>query len=164
MKVVDDFLSYEVFSRLEHEICGDTFPWYFNDHMTRRGDDKYQFVHNIFNVRYGGVMSGMFGLFEPVIRELGVKELDRIKINLNPRTFFHRKGHWHIDNNPNDPHQHTKTAILYLNTTNGWTEFKNHGKVKNKMNRIALFDSQLIHRKVTCTDEQRRIIVNINYQ
>ena len=163
-QVYDDFLPEVVFDTLNRGIVNNNgFHWYFSDYMTQPNDGRYQFFHNIFNVRYGGVLSEYYSFFEPVLEKLGVQRLDRIKINLNPKTFFHRKGDWHIDNNPDDPYQHSKTALLYLNLNNGWTEFKKHGRVKVKPNRAVLFDSPLYHRKVTCTDKAKRVIVNFNY-
>ena len=67
------------------------------------------------------------------------------------------------DNFFSDPYQHTKTAVFYINTNNGWTEFKKGGKVKSVANRIVIFDSKLEHSGVTCTDENKRVVMNFNY-
>ena len=56
-----------------------------------------------------------------------------------------------------------KTAIFYVNTNNGWTEFKKGGKVKSVANRIVIFDSQLYHQGYTCTDQKRRVVMNFNW-
>ena len=71
------------------------------------------------------------------------------------KTIFHRKQSYHVDyrNNPT-----VKTAILYINTNNGCTKFKEHGKVKSVENRIVIFDSNLEHQGVTCTDQKRRVV------
>ena len=74
---------------------------------------------------------------------------------------FHRKGGWHIDFIDDPP---ITTAILYLNSNNGWTEFKKGGKVKSVENRIVIFDSNLEHQGVTCTDELQRVVLNFNYE
>ena len=86
-------------------------------------------------------------------------------MNLNTRTFFHRKTGFHNDQrHPREGHPlHQKTAVFYINTNNGWTYIKNGGKVKSVANRIVIFDSNLEHTGVTCTDEKRRVIVNFNY-
>ena len=77
------------------------------------------------------------------------------------KTIFHRKQPYHIDYTDDPP---IKTAILYINTNNGWTEFKNGGKVKSVANRMIMFDTTLLHRGVSCTDEKRRIVVNFNWE
>ena len=166
MQVIDNFLPEYHFRQISNMILGAEFPWYFNDSSVRRGDDsRYQFVHALYNVDRGGIISQSYPLFDMVQQKLGVKRLDRIKMNLNPKTFFHRKSGFHTDQRPYDESvpQHQKTAIFYFNTNNGWTEFKKGGKVKSVANRMVIFDSNLEHRGVTCTDEKRRVVINFNY-
>ena len=55
------------------------------------------------------------------------------------------------------------TAILYINTNNGWTKFKGGGKIKCVENRIVIFDSNIQHAGFTCTDKKRKVVVNFNY-
>ena len=97
---------------------------------------------------------------------MGVKRLDRIKINLNPKTVFHRKSGFHTDQRSVSEGfgLHQKTAIFYINTNNGWTEFKKGGRVKSVANRAVIFDSNLEHRGVSCTDAKRRVLINFNYE
>ena len=164
MEVIDNFLPEYHFRQISNVILGVEFPWYFNDSSVKRGDDSvYQFVHTLYNRDRGGIASNRYPLFDFVQQKLGVKRLDRIKMNLNTRTFFHRKTGFHTDQRNSDAPQHQKTAVFYLNTNNGWTEFKKGGKVKSVANRIVIFDSNLEHTGVTCTNEKRRVIVNFNY-
>ena len=165
MEIYDDFLSEYQFKNFDTQIVNNAyFPWYYNDMVvTGKNDGGYQFTHGIFDLHVGGVVSDMFPLFTPLLEKLKVRHLVRIKLNLNPKTFFHHGGGWHVDYWPNDPFPHTKTAVFYLNTNNGWTSFKKGGRVKSKSNRIVIFDSSLKHQGVTCTDNNRRVIVNFNY-
>ena len=89
---------------------------------------------------------------------MGVKKLRRIKGNLNTRTVFHRKTGWHYD------YADMTTAILYLNTNNGWTEIEGYGKINSVANRVVIFDSNLKHTGVTTTDEKIRVMLNFNYE
>ena len=167
MQVIDNFLPQYQFKQLQSLILDHKFPWYYSSNILR-DDDHYQFYHtiyNIHNVKDRVIDTEYYSLFDFVQQKLGVKRLDRIKINLNPKTFFHRKGGYHTDQRQlQEPApQHQKTAVLYLNTNNGWTEFKKGGKVKSVANRIVIFDSNLEHTGVTCTNEKRRVIVNFNY-
>ena len=73
------------------------------------------------------------------------------------KTFFNKKAGYHIDT------LNKKTAILYVNTNNGGTKFKNGKFVKSLENRVVVFDSNMEHTGVTCTNQQRRIVVNFNY-
>ena len=164
MEVCDNFLSEYQFKTIDTQILKNEYlPWYYNHGVNEENDGRHQFTHLVYNIHQGGITSDFFSIFEPVLERLTAKRLYRVKINLNPRTFFHRRLGWHCDYLSNDPSPHTKTAILYLNTNNGWTSFKKGGRVKSKSNRIVIFDSSLKHQGVTCTDDNRRVIVNFNY-
>ena len=56
-----------------------------------------------------------------------------------------------------------KTAIFYINTNNGYTLFKDGTKVDSVQNTMLIFDGSLDHCGVSCTDQKRRIVLNINY-
>mgnify|MGYP002012765708 CR=1 FL=1 len=57
-----------------------------------------------------------------------------------------------------------KTAILYINTNDGYTEFESGVRVSSVANRVCIFDSNLRHRGTTHTEgDQQRIVVNFNY-
>ena len=163
MEVIDDFLPSYQFKQLQSIILSWEFPWHFEEGIVGPNDGQYQLTHVIFNIRYGGVHSEYYSLFDVVQQKLGVCRLDRIKLNLNPKTVFHRKGGYHMDLRSDDSYQHEKTAVLYLNSNNGWTEFKKGGKVKSVANRVVIFDSNLEHTGVTGTDEKRRVVINFNY-
>jgi len=165
MEVYDDFLSEYQFKKFDAQILNNSyFPWYYSNGVVEENDGRYQFTHVVFDVLRGGTTSDFFPIFESILEKLNVKKLHRVKLNLNPSTFFHRGGGWHVDYAADDPFPHTKTAVFYLNTNNGWTSFKKGGRVKSKSNRIVIFDSSLKHQGVTCTDNNRRVIVNFNYE
>ena len=56
-----------------------------------------------------------------------------------------------------------KTAVYYVNTNNGYTEFKSGVKVNSIANRMVIFDSKYEHAGVTSTDTNRRVVLNINF-
>ena len=58
---------------------------------------------------------------------------------------------------------HWTTAIFYINTNNGYTEFENGEKIESVANRLIMFPSNIKHRGVTQTDEQTRIMINFNF-
>ena len=161
MKVIDNFLPDYFFKSLRKELLTANFPWYYNDNIVCEDDGLYQFTHTFYDIRENRNPSVHFSLFELATQKLGVKKLLRIKGNLNPRTVFNRKTGWHTDLEMMGPHQ---TAVYYINTNNGWTKFKKGGKVKSVANRMVIFDSNLEHQGVTCTDEKRRVVINFNYE
>ena len=162
-KVIDNFLPNYQFDQLQSLLMGNEFDWYYNDGVLYEGDGFYQFIHIFY--RWEPSPTGLiwrptpsFQLIEPYLSFFNMKKIYRIKSNLQPGTASHRKAGYHIDNFPC-----STTAILYMNTCNGGTEFKKGGIIKSVANRVVIFDPTLEHRSVTCTDEKRRIVINFNY-
>ena len=156
-EVIDNFLCDYDFKSFTHILMGNNFPWYYNDDICYENDGKFQFTHTFYN-HNDGTKSYYYSLLDACQNKLGVKKLVRIKANLNPRTLFHKKAGYHID------FKDIMTAVYYVNTNNGWTKFKKGGRVKSVANRVVIFDSNLEHSGVTCTDEKRRMVINFNYE
>ena len=164
LEIIDNFLPDYQFSQIQNIMMGPDFPWYYNDGIIKPDHPRgsYQFIHRFFTVRDSNpVKSGAFSLFEFCIGKLNARSLIRIKANLRPRTIFHRKSGYHTDFPENGTH---KTAIFYINTNNGWTYFKKKGKVKSVANRMVIFNSDIEHYGVSCTDTKTRVLVNFNYE
>ena len=49
-----------------------------------------------------------------------------------------------------------------MNTNDGYTEFENGHRVESVANRVVIFDSNIKHTGVSCTDEKRRVVINFN--
>ena len=163
MKVIDNFLSSYQFKIVESAMMSPDFPWYFTDGITTIPEpQRYQFIHGFYSSPfippYIHIKSDRFFLLDLILQKLDVKKLTRIKANLNPRTLFNIKAGYHYD------YKDIMTAVYYINTNNGWTQFKKGGKVKGVANRMVIFDSNLEHQGVTCTDEKRRVVINFNYE
>jgi len=56
-----------------------------------------------------------------------------------------------------------KTAIYYLNNSNGPTKFKNGTEIKCEENKFIEFNSKLEHTSVFGTNSNKRIVINFNY-
>jgi|TARA_Y100000022_G_scaffold157743_1_gene140313 hypothetical protein len=159
VEVIDDFLPNNQFKGIERTLMGDLMPWYFNPYVVYEGDGKCQFTHVFYNTAppWNGKSSPLFDLWMPCIQKLKCHGLNRIKANLTQRTVFHRKSQHHIDI------KDMLTAIFYINTCNGYTRFKGGSNVKSVANRMVIFDSNLPHSGVTCTNGQVRVVVNFNF-
>ena len=55
------------------------------------------------------------------------------------------------------------TAILYLNTNNGYTTFEGGFNVRNVANRLLIFPSQLYYGTVSCTDIQHAGQISMDF-
>ena len=82
-----------------------------------------------------------------------------LNISLVSSLFNNKKAEWHTDYNHNN-----WTSILYLNTTNGGTEFKdNVNFVKAEENKMVIFKCDTLHRPLLSNGFEKRYILNFNY-
>ena len=161
MKIIDNFLDEDSFEVLQQYFLSDTISWHLGNSITydKQGIDQYQFVHTFFDVGKP-YLNNWSNFLQPVLTKLNAQYIFRIKANLRPRTSQGVLSPFHTDMNLNQP-----TAILYLNTNNGYTKFKDQSlkDVKSVANRLVTFYGALEHCGCSCTDDNARIVLNINY-
>ena len=153
-----NFLPKENFNQLYELITNNDFPWRIRDRMTL-DDNNYYFTHNFYNNFYHS-SEYYFNYIIPILARLNCKAPIEIRSNMVINKLFEKSG-WHTDNN-----YKSTTAILYLNTCNGGTEFKINNEIKfvnAEENKIIIFPSNIEHRACTSTDSDRRYIINFNY-
>ena len=63
-----------------------------------------------------------------------------------------------------DIYKKCKTAIYYLNTNNGGTQFEDGPFVQSKANTLVRFPTSYSHAGVWCTNAKLRFAVNMNYE
>ena len=162
VEVYDNFLSSYQFDLIQSFFMGENAAWYWKDDVVFKNEpgDDYQFNTAIYD--YGREFD-CFPLVEPCIAKLGCSAIGRIKANLRPKTLFHRKTLYHTDNIYSDSNNKF-TSIFYVNTNNGWTDFKNRPRIKSVANRMVVFPCSLSHRGVNCTDQIKRVVINFNYE
>ena len=162
MKIIDKFLDTNDFIDLKNTLTSDKFPWYLNHGVSYAGDDSgILFTHLVYkdNEFNSSFTLGGLDIFK---EKLGIVSLVRAKFNLLHRTDDIIEHQPHIDI-PNPP-DNLKTAILYLNTNNGYTKFEDGNKVLSEENRLVIFDGKLKHWGSTNScSEPYRIVFNLNY-
>lgn len=156
--VIDDFLPEEEFLRLQKLMLSPSIPWFYNKSVLRVGakEKHFQFTHTVYNDWKPDSM--LYSELAPLLNKIAPKALIRIKANLGTRTVENEETGYHCDTT-----YPCTTAILYLNTTNGYTIFEDGTKIEGLANRFVEFDSQLKHSGATQTDEQVRVVLNFNY-
>ena len=163
--ITDNFLVEEEFIAFSNPIIELDFPWHFNPTMTPYDPESTPgfFVHIVYdlNVPNSPVYDSLF----PILNQLNVAVLSKIRINLNFRLSEPYSSPFHSDTEDMDEDVATKwtVSIFYINTNNGYTELEDGTKVESVANRMVTFPSNTRHRIVTQTDEQRRILINFNY-
>ena len=123
-------------------------------------DDGCWFCHVIYDID-----EPRSPLYNPVNRMfksyLKYVSLCRMTVNLLLRQENPSISNFHEDYIENN--KKITTAIFYLNTNNGYTEFKDGNRIDCIRNRLVMFPSNIKHRGVTQTDEQTRIMINFNF-
>ena len=164
MRVVDNFLAEEDFKLAQALIMDYGFPWMWNDSFTKEvglaDPDEFQFVHLFYDPLSGVVTDypRWIDIVKPYGDKMNPISLMRIKANLNVATIEHITREFHTDFKVK-----CTTAIAYMNTNNGYTLFEDGTKVESKENRVVMFDSQMRHAGIPCTDEKRRVVINFNF-
>lgn len=165
--VIDNFLEEKEFKHLKGSFLNDRFPW----QLTRV--DNPDFDYHLFNTqlvhlfyldqyppkRDPGALSDKFPMMFPLVSKIKPFHLIRIKANVTLNLGKHYGGSLHVDNNAINEGM---TAIYYLNTCNGWTQFEND-KIESIENRIVIFPNEMMHTGVRATDKSWRMVININW-
>ena len=160
MKIFDNYIDQNSFEYLSNTISSNSFPWYYYNSKSNEPYDvdhvfNYQFVHLFyFNSE---ITSPYYDILNPILEKMGVKELVRIKVNLNPPSNKLVKYSKHTDQNYS-----CKAAIYYINTNNGYTTIGDE-KIESKANRIVFFDANEEHSGTNSTDCKNRMVINFNY-
>jgi hypothetical protein len=160
MKIISNFLEKDDFNNLKNLFYSDNFPWYLAEGVVRPGDGQIQFIHNFY--KNFAISSSFFSLIYPVLIKLNVISLIRIKANFLYKTNKIIEHGYHTDIEVGRK-INSKTAVLYINTNNGYTKFKNGKTISSEENKIVIFDTNILHTGSTCTDKDTRVVINFNY-
>ena len=156
-KIIDNFLDDENFVSLVSLL--EEIPWFFQTTVAK----DYIVEDNIFLLSHmiyakNTPVSTLYDKLIPVLEKLGVEALVRIKANLYPNT---EKLHEHPMHSDFD-FSHT-SALLSLNTCDGYTKLKDGTKIDSIANRVLVFDSGEEHCSTTTTNIPAIFNININY-
>lgn len=155
--VTDGFLPTNIFDSIAEVLYSNEFPWYRNDGSANRYDGTTLFSHVLYND--GKPNSAYFNLLDPILKGLNSCSLVRAKINLNTQSSEIIPSGYHVD----FPYPGLKTAVYYINTCDGYTEFETGDKTESVANRMLVFDSNMRHRGTSTSNNPIRIVMNINY-
>jgi hypothetical protein len=172
MRTIHNSLSEEEFNKVQNLLMGLQFPWFYRPIVDYQDDEnKFQFCHYFYNDQEP--KSTFLEELNPILDLIKPTALIRIKANLLTKTpeiientFHHDISDYDDENRktiyPEKLKQLT-TAIFYVNTNNGYTEFEDGTKVESIANRMITFPTNMKHLGTSCTDEKVRIVINFNY-
>ena len=158
MNIYRNFLPKKDIHLINTTLTSGSFPWYYEPRQIKNSIKDTSFLSHTFFINGKENSSGFF-LMKPILKKLKVKNILCISANLCLKGLFHCA--WHVDDfTKNLKHN---TAIYYLNTNNGYTEFKNK-KIKCEKNKIVIFNAKQKHRAIGQTDTNIRMVINFNYE
>ena len=158
IQIIDNFLDEEEFKSIQSFMMGGEFKWFYSEGRSYSDDGSYQMVHMFYQPEVGS-NSEHLPMWNTFMNKVGAKNCTRINANLTFKTPTIEPGLYHRD------YSDMKTAVFYINTNDGYTEFENGVRVSSVANRVCIFDSNLQHRGTTHTeDDHQRIVVNFNYE
>lgn len=170
MEVIDNFLSDVEFAALKSSITDRNFPWFYQDKIVsdqnavfEDGEDANMFNFQFYHMFYHDLSprSSFYNDLAPVLSRIAPKALVKVKANLTMSAHKRIYTGYHIDFD-NTP-KNFKTAILYLNSNDGYTQFKTGEKIESVENRFVVFDTNKEHTGVSSTDTKGRYLLNFNY-
>lgn len=163
--IIDNFLNEDQHKAIKETLMGDNFPWFFNNYKLSEYDvpcydDKYNFQFTHMFYTNNRIHSQYYDtILPPLLQKINPLCILRIKANLNTHTETPLISGYHVDYE----HMKHKTAVYYVNTNNGKTIFKDGDVVDSVENRLLVFDTDMLHSGISCTDSKVRCIINFNY-
>ena len=155
-KIEENFLDKEAFKFMREQFLGQSVPWFYQTNVVEEDvDNDFYLAHQIYSAQ---TWHSNVQLVAPLLEALDVKALVRIKANLYPRSenlIVHKN---HVD----AKFSHT-SALLYINTCNGYTQLEDGTKIESVANRLLIIDGSKPHCSTNCTDEPARVNVGVNF-
>ena len=162
MEIKDNFLVKKDLTQLENLIYNN-FPWYLNKEQVTGADDGCWLSHILYDedVPKSDLYNPIIKIFKGYLKYV---TLCRLNVNLLLRketpsvSDFHTDCDWDFKDE-----KKLTTAIFYLNTNNGATEFEDGNRIDSIRNRLIVFPAYASHRAIGQTDESKRIVFNFNF-
>ena len=159
VKTFEKFLHDDDFYPLRDRLLSDYFNWFHREKQVAWDTQPFidYFTHSIYNNHE--ITSDYYHLIIPFLKKMNVRAIISIRVNLVTMKHERVVSDFHIDYEYKD----SKTAIYYLNTNNGYTEFEDGTKINCDENKLVVFNSQIKHRLASQTDKTKRVVINFNY-
>ena len=165
MEVKDNFLSNVHLTQLNELIDSYSFPWFFQKEQIEGIDDGYWFSHVLYDpsLEKSFFFNPVFNIFNSYLK---YSFLCRCIVDLIPRQETPSISTFHTDFQDDvlkPDEDKITTAIFYLNTNNGYTEFEGENRIDCVENRLVMFPAKTRHRAIGQTDVIQRIVLNFNF-
>ena len=179
IEIKDNCLPANVFKKMKDDLMNLDFPWYYSPTLVtgeqystdsplpsyNNNPDAHNFTHVFYNVNVTPEWSIRTSIIRPILDFIAPKAWIRVRASLGPRAATHLVGGWHYDisDDSGKPYTNSTTALLYINTNNGYTLMENGDKVGSVANRFVLFPCNVKHTGINTTDTDVRAILSFNF-
>ena len=157
MIIYKNYLSEKTFLKIKQEIMSNYFPWFFQNEVLVGDDKHFQFTYTFLNKKGMNCSPEIMNIINPILKKIKYKKLNKVKANLLTRTNKITEQGMHIDQ------PQGTTGIFYINNCNAYTKFETGEKIKSEENKYVEFNSTIEHTGSSCTNQNRRIVINFNY-
>jgi hypothetical protein len=163
INVINNFIDNDVFYKFSKIIFdSDEFPWYFkkkNHPIKNYIQLKHTLIRN--NNKEKTLCSPFVTLLlSEILKKLKAQKVYFAEITLRTRTDKIVELPPKI--NP-DMNNQTLTAILFLNTNNGYTHVTGTDKIESIENRVIIFPTYTSYFQTTTSNENFRAVLTIEY-
>jgi len=161
IKIIDNFLEKKDFDDLLKNIINKNFPWYVSDMSDYTDDNNTQLYHILY--KNNEANSDYFKTFQNIYNKLNIFLLHKARLIATSK-HDGKNNLFHIDVE-NIELPNLKTAIYYINTNDGGTEFELNNQIVNSVsNRMVIFPYNLKHRTIKHkSGDTFRYVLNLNY-
>ena len=164
MLIVDNYLPETSHQAMRNYLLSPKPNWTYNSYKVNKKEstDSFQFTHTFYRCFKRGKhpVYADIGVVQPLLEKIEPEIILKIKANITPRTAEPDKTDFHTDF---CPLMNSTTAIYYINSNNGYTEFETGEVVESVAHRIVFFKVGERHRGVSCTDAKSRVVLNLNF-
>lgn len=169
LEIIDNFLPVNQFNKVQQDLMSNKLPWFVNDDIvhTDLGNIASNTKHNwqLFHLFYYNPLmhSEYISAIEPILQHLNPLVLIKAKANTNYVTESIVEHGMHIDIQNPELKSILTTGIFYVNNNDGYTLLEDGTKIESVANRFVSFPTETNHSGTSCTNTNRRVVLNLNY-
>ena len=167
MKIIDNYLQDNMFNKIYDYVHSILMQWQLSKQANDKSSNKHHFqlIHNfIFDDipvydKSDKLPINILSVYANQVKQNF--EISRARANMFIKTSDTPQ---HMGFHKDIKKSGEYTLLLYLEDSNGYTNFYNGDKVESKKNRAVIFPADILHETVSQTDTFYRSNININFK
>ena len=165
--IIHNYFTSETFSEVIKIIESKNWMMYKKMNPKAENEHQFQFIQDYTNDKDKDFTAKFSKLIlSPYAKLKKINSLDilRVRTNLYIKTLpYSHEGGFHVDRTVTN--EKDFTLLIYLEDSNGATEFKYQGKkIISEKNKAIIFPTSLEHQTIFQTDKLFRYNINVNFK